>query len=86
MVCTHVPRCSGAPAGLIPPGEVAVFNWLFQPLEAKAYSVALPLSLGAAAGGSALGTQPQPLLLHGRGYHPTQHPEQAAPTAAEAAQ
>jgi hypothetical protein len=61
--------------GEIPPNDFAVFNWLFQPLEAQVYSVALPLSLGGAV--------PQPLLLRGRGYHPVQHPEQAAPTAEE---
>lgn len=55
-----------------------MFNWLFQPLEAKAYSAALPLSLGS--------LPPQPLLIHGRGYHPTQQPQQTAPTAEEAAQ
>lgn len=65
-------------SGEIPPGDVAVFNWLFQPLEAKQYSVALPLGLGPAA--------PVPLLLRGRGYHPRQAPEQAAPTQEEAAQ
>eukprot|EP00879_Flechtneria_rotunda_P014773 GHRR01015437.1.p1 GENE.GHRR01015437.1~~GHRR01015437.1.p1 ORF type:complete len:1087 (+),score=398.72 GHRR01015437.1:1465-4725(+) len=64
--------------GVVPPGEVAVFNWLFQPLEAKSYSVALPLTLGDA--------QPQPLLLRGRGYHPLQHPEAARSTAEETAQ
>lgn len=65
-------------AGEIPVGDVAVFNWLFQPLEAKAYSVALPLSLGPAA--------PQPLLIRGRGYHPVQHPEEAQLTQEEASQ
>lgn len=59
------------------PGGAAVFNWLFQPLEPKAYQVVLPLSLG--------GLPAQPLLIHGRGFHPTAHPEQAAPTADEAA-
>ena len=59
---------------------MAVFNWLFQPLEVKAYSVALPLALGS---GSA---QPQPLLLHGRGYHPSAQPQLAALTPEEAAQ
>jgi hypothetical protein len=62
----------------VPVRGVAVFNWLFQPLEAKAYRVALPLSLG--------GQPPQPLLIHGRGYHHTQHQQQAAPTPEEAAQ
>jgi hypothetical protein len=69
-------RASGL--GEIPPGDVAVFNWLFQPLEVKQYSVALPLGLGPAA--------PVPLLLRGRSYHPRQAPEQAAPTPEEAAQ
>jgi hypothetical protein len=65
-------------AGEVTPGGAAVFNWLFQPLEAKDYSVALPLVLGS--------QPPQPLLIHGRGYHPTQHPQQAAPSPEEAAQ
>jgi len=65
-------------AGEVAPWGVAVFNWLFQPLEAKAYSAALPLTLGA--------LPPQPLLIHGRGYHPTQDPQQAALTAEEEAQ
>lgn len=72
--CRH---CSCA-AGEVPPGGVAVFNWLFQPLEAKEYKVALPLSLG--------GRLPEPLLVDGRGYHPTQQPQHAAPTPEEAAQ
>jgi hypothetical protein len=65
-------------AGKVPPGGAAVFSWLFQPLEAKDYSVALPLVIGS--------QPPQPLLIHGRGYHPTQHPQQAAPSPEEAAQ
>jgi hypothetical protein len=60
------------------PGGVAVFNWLFQPLEAKEYSLALPLSLGSDA--------LQPLLIHGRGYHPTQQPQHALLTPQEATQ
>lgn len=65
-------------AGEVPPGGVAVFNLLFQPLEVKEYSVILPLSLG--------GRPPEPLPVHGRGYHPTQQPQHAAPTPEEAAQ
>lgn len=65
-------------AGEIACGDAAVFNWLFQPLETKTYSVALPLVLGDAA--------PQPLLIHGRGYHPLQQAVQAAPSAEEAEQ
>lgn len=69
----------GSPlSGEIAPGDVAVFNWLFQPLEAKLYSVVLPLGLGPAP--------PVPLLLRGRGYHPHKEPEQAAPSQEEAAQ
>jgi hypothetical protein len=84
--CTHA--CARAPlfAGVVPPGEVAVFNWLFQPLEARAYSVALPLSLGPGAAHGGAHSAAEPLLLHGRGYHPTQHPQAAAPTVAEASQ
>lgn len=69
--------CACLHAGEVAPGDVAVFNWLFQPLEARVYSAALPLSIG--------GAPPQPLLLRGRGFHPLQQPEQAEPTQEEAA-
>jgi hypothetical protein len=79
-MCHRIFLHTTAIAGEVPVGGAAVFNWLFQPLEAKAYSVALPLMLGGGC------STPQPLLLHGRGYHPTSQPEAAAPNAAEAAQ
>jgi hypothetical protein len=88
-----VPR--RAPAGVVPPGGEAAFLWRFQPLEARPYSVALPLELGAApgwdgggggGGGGAGGASTSTVLvLEGRGYHPARETAEAGGDAAEAA-
>ncbi|KAI8476927.1 MAG: hypothetical protein J3K34DRAFT_516186 [Monoraphidium minutum] len=70
----------GAPLrGVIPPGGAAVFNWAFQPLEAKSYSATLPLTLGGGGGGVVA------LRLTGRGYHPRQEAAEDGETEGEAA-
>lgn len=63
-------------AGEIPPGGTAVFNWSFQPLEARTYQAVLPLTLGD-------GSQHM-LSVSGRGFHP-RHTGQAEPLPQEEA-
>lgn len=67
----------GAPlAGTIPPASTATLLWQFQPLEARTYSLALPLRFGRSM---------QQLVVVGRGYHPVAAPQDAEPTQQELA-
>jgi hypothetical protein len=78
--------CGLVRAGVVPPGGAAVFHWAFQPLEAKGYSVALPLALGASASdGSGAGGSPMEMVVSGRGYHPLQETPEENESEGEAA-
>lgn len=69
-------RCKGPDKGTIPPGEHVHFVWTFHPIEAKAYEMEVPITLG--------NLKTQTLLLQGRGFMPDQ-PDEPAPLAAEGA-
>jgi len=73
--------------GQIPAGEVALFNWVFQPLEARPYAAVLPLTVGAdeeGRSGSSSSTVVN-LTLTGRGYHPKEQAPEDKQTPGELA-
>ena len=49
-------------SGEIPPGATAALHWVFNPLEAKVYSVDIPVLLGDGSS--------EVVTLTGRGFHP----------------
>ena len=62
LTVLQVLRLLDLPQGTIPPGQAAGLNFVFHPVEAKEYTVSLPIKLGNGA--------KEILTVTGKGFHP----------------